>query len=119
MVKFHIYFKGIFVKSYSCPLPQFKLKGSEVGTIRGGACSPEEKVSSGQALAGRGRRERRILPFFSFCRGSRSTYISVAYACREVDVTLAICFCVLSALILTFKRPLKVTEPLLTPSYVL
>ena len=64
-------------------------------------------------------RERRILPFFSFCRGSRSTYIPVAYACRELDVTLAICFCVLSALILTFKRPLKGTEPLLTPSYVL
>ena len=76
--------------------------------IRGGACSAKEKPNFC-------RLGRKFLPFF------RSAVVACggSYACRGVDVTLAICFCVLSALILTFKWPLNVTRGPLTPTYAL
>ena len=35
-----------------------------INRIRGGACSAEGNLETLEALAGRGRRERKILPFF-------------------------------------------------------
>ena len=63
-------------------------------TIRGGAGSAKGNLSSKDTEPAEGVENAKSFPFF-ICRGSPD-------ACRDVDVTLAICFCVLSALIVAF-----------------
>ena len=68
---------------------------SQDEAIRGGASSAKGNLETKGNYAGRGRR---VHKFFLFFRSA-----VVALLRREVDVTLAICFCVFSALTVTFN----------------